>query len=47
MIQTDPNKAKPVEQLAERQFVPPQPRPRRPPPADTGPLEIVETRKHV
>ena len=47
MIQTDPNKAKPAEPVAESEFVPPQPqpRPRRAPPPDTGPLQIVETRK--
>jgi len=30
---------------AEPQIVPPRPRPRRAPPPDTGPLQIVETRK--
>ena len=45
MIQTDPNKAKPAEPVAESEFVPSQPRPRRAPPPDTGPLQIVETRK--
>jgi hypothetical protein len=45
MIQTDPNKVKSIAPVAERQFVPPPPRPRRPPPPDTGPLQIVETRK--
>jgi hypothetical protein len=45
MIQTDPAKAKPAEPAAEPRFVPPQPRPRRTPPPDTGPLQIVETRK--
>ena len=45
MIQTDPSKVKPVEPDAEPRFVPPQPRQRRAPPPDTGPLQIVETRK--
>ena len=45
MIQTDPAKAKPAEPEAKPGFVPPQPRPRRAPPPDTGPLQIVETRK--
>jgi hypothetical protein len=45
LIQTDPGKVKPVEPVAEPQFVPAAPRPRRPPPADTGPLQIVETKK--
>jgi len=45
MIQTDPNKAKRAEPAAEPQFVPPRPRPRRAPPPDTGPLQIVETHK--
>jgi hypothetical protein len=45
MIQTDPNKVKPVEPVAEPQFVPAPPRPRRAPPPDTGPLQIVETKK--
>ena len=45
MIQTDPAKAKQTEPAAEPRFVPPQPRPRRAPPTDTGPLQIVETRK--
>ena len=45
MIQTDPSKVKPAERMAEPRFVPPQPRPRRAPPPDTGPLQIVETRK--
>jgi hypothetical protein len=45
MIQTDPNKVSSVAPVVEHQFVPPRPRPRRPPPPDTGPLQIVETRK--
>jgi hypothetical protein len=45
LIQTDPTKVKPVEPVAEVQFAPAAPRPRRPPPADTGPLQIVETKK--
>jgi len=45
MIKTDPNKLKAVAPAVERAFVPPQPRPRRAPPPDTGPLQIVETRK--
>jgi len=45
MIQTDPSKVKPATPEAEPQFVPPRPRPRRVPPPDTGPLQIVETRK--
>ncbi len=45
MIQTDPSKVKPADPVAEPRFEPPQPRPRRTPPPDTGPLQIVETRK--
>lgn len=45
MIQTDPNRVKPAEPATEPRFVPPQPRARRTPPPDTGPLQIVETRK--
>ena len=45
LIQTDPNKVKLVEPVAEARFVPAQPRPPRAPPPDTGPLQIVETRK--
>ena len=45
MIQTDPSKVKLAEPVAEPRFVPPQPRPRRTPPPDTGPLQIVETKK--
>jgi hypothetical protein len=44
MIQTDPSKVKPIEPVAEVQLTP-RPRPRRAPPPDTGPLQIVETRK--
>ncbi|MCJ7838989.1 MAG: ribonuclease E [Burkholderiales bacterium] len=47
MIQTDPNKAKEVAPAPEPQVIPRAPRPRRPPPPDTGPLEIVETQKNV
>lgn len=45
MIKTDPNKVKPIEPEVEIQPVAARPRPRRPPPPDTGPLQIVETRK--
>ncbi|TAK69917.1 MAG: Rne/Rng family ribonuclease [Betaproteobacteria bacterium] len=45
MIQTDPSKVKPAEPVAESRFVPSRPRARRVPPPDTGPLQIVETRK--
>ncbi len=45
MIKTDPNKVKLIEPEIETRFVPATPRPRRPPPPDTGPLQIVETRK--
>jgi len=45
LIQTDPSKVTPPEPVAETQFVPAAPRPRRPPPADSGPLQIVETKK--
>ena len=45
MIQTDPSKLKPVAPAAEPRVVPPQLRPRRAPPPDTGPLQIVETKK--
>jgi ribonuclease E len=45
LVQTDPSKVKLAEPPAEPQFVPARPRPRRAPPPDTGPLEIVETRK--
>jgi len=47
MIQTDPNKAKRVAPALEPQYVAPAPRPRRAPPPDTGPLQIVETHKNV
>jgi hypothetical protein len=45
MIQTDPTKVKLAEPMAEPRFVPAQRRPRRAPPPDTGPLQIVETKK--
>jgi len=45
LIHTDPSKVKLVEPVAEPRFVPAQPRPRRAPPPDTGPLQIVETKK--
>jgi ribonuclease E len=45
LVRTDPGKVRPAETTAASQYVPPQPRPRRTPPADTGPLQIVETRK--
>lgn len=45
LIQTDPSKVKRAEPLAEPQIVPAAPRPRRAPPPDTGPLQIVETKK--
>jgi ribonuclease E len=45
MIQTDPSKVKLAEPMAEAQHVPSPPRPRRAPPPDTGPLQIVETKK--
>ena len=45
LVQTDPSKVKLAEPAPAPQFVPPQPRPRRAPPPDTGPLQIVETRK--
>jgi hypothetical protein len=45
MIQTDPTKVKLAEPAAEPRFAPAQPRPRRAPPPDTGPLQIVETKK--
>jgi hypothetical protein len=45
MIQTDPTKVKLAEPVAEPRLVPAQPRPRRAPPPDTGPLQIVETKK--
>ncbi|MBE0620553.1 MAG: Rne/Rng family ribonuclease [Burkholderiales bacterium] len=45
MIQTDPSKVKPVEPMVEPRMAAAQPRPRRTPPPDTGPLEIVETKK--
>jgi hypothetical protein len=45
MIQTDPTKVKLAEPVTETRLVPAQPRPRRAPPPDTGPLQIVETKK--
>jgi hypothetical protein len=45
MIQTDPTKVKLAEPVAEPRLVPAPPRPRRAPPPDTGPLQIVETKK--
>ena len=45
LVQTDPSKVKLAEPPAEPQFVPARPRPRRTPPPDSGPLQIVETRK--
>jgi ribonuclease E len=45
MIKTDLTKVKPIEPAAELQYVPPRPRPRRAPPPETGPLELVETKK--
>jgi len=45
LIQTDPDKLKSLPPAAEPQSAPPRPRPRRTPPSDTGPLQIVETRK--
>jgi hypothetical protein len=45
MIKTDPSKVKLAEPVAEVQYVPAPPRPRRAPPPDTGPLQIVETKK--
>jgi hypothetical protein len=45
LIQTYPSKVKLAEPAAESRFVPAPPRPRRAPPPDTGPLQIVETKK--
>jgi len=45
LIQTDPRKVKLAEPVAEPRYVPAQRRPRRAPPPDTGPLQIVETKK--
>jgi ribonuclease E len=45
MIQTDPSKVKPIEPMVEPRMMAAQPRPRRAPPPDTGPLQIVETKK--
>lgn len=45
MIQTDPHKVKLAEPVAETRVEMARPRPRRAPPPDTGPLQIVETKK--
>ena len=45
LVQTDPSKVKLAQPAPAPQYVPAQPRPRRAPPPDTGPLQIVETRK--
>ena len=45
MIKTDMSKVKLAEPMAETQHRPAQPRPRRAPPPDTGPLQLVETKK--
>jgi hypothetical protein len=45
LVKTDPSKVKPVEPDAVPQPVAAAPRPRRAPPPDTGPLQIVETKK--
>ncbi len=45
MIKTNPSKVKLAEPVAEAGYVPARPRPRRAPPPDTGPLQIVETKK--
>jgi hypothetical protein len=45
LVQTDPSKVHLQEPAPAPQFVPARPRPRRAPPPDTGPLQIVETRK--
>jgi ribonuclease E len=45
LVKTDPSKVKSMQPLAEPVVVPTAPRPRRAPPPDTGPLEIVETKK--
>jgi hypothetical protein len=45
MIQTDPSKVKPIEPMVEPRMMAAQLRPRRAPPPDTGPLQIVETKK--
>jgi hypothetical protein len=45
LVKTDPSKVKPIEAVAPSQPVAAAPRPRRAPPPDTGPLQIVETKK--
>jgi len=45
LVKTDPSKVKPAETPAMAPYVPAPPRPRRAPPTDTGPLQIVETKK--
>jgi hypothetical protein len=45
LVKTDPSKVKFAEPVAEVPRQPPPPRPRRAPPQDTGPLQIVETKK--
>jgi hypothetical protein len=45
LVKTDPNKVNPMQPAAEPAVVPAAPRPRRAPPPDTGPLQIVETKK--
>ena len=45
MINTDPGKVKLAEPIAEPRYLPASPRPRRAPPPDTGPLQLVETKK--
>lgn len=45
MIKTDPSKVTLAEPVGEAPYVPAPPRPRRAPPPDTGPLQIVETKK--
>ncbi len=45
LVSTDPSKVKLAEPAPAPEFEPPRPRSRRAPPPDTGPLQIVETRK--
>jgi hypothetical protein len=45
LVKTDPSKVKLAEPPAVASYVPAPPRPRRAPPTDTGPLQIVETKK--
>ena len=45
MIQTDPSKVTVAEPVEAVEPAPARPRPRRAPPSDSGPLELVETRK--